>query len=60
MTSSHQPDAANELADRIGWRVTSTWTDDVLAGFGGFAAGLRVPPGYQKPVLMMSTAGIGT
>jgi len=60
MTSSHQPDAANELAERIGWRVTSTWTDDVLAGFGGFAAGLRVPPGYQKPVLMMSTAGIGT
>jgi phosphoribosylformylglycinamidine cyclo-ligase len=53
-------DAAAELADRIGWRVTSTWTDDVLAGFGGFAAGLRVPPGYQKPVLMMSTAGIGT
>jgi phosphoribosylformylglycinamidine cyclo-ligase len=60
MTNSHPPDTSSELADRIGWRVTSTWTDDVLAGFGGFAAGLRVPPGYQKPVLMMSTAGIGT
>lgn len=60
MSSSHPPDPASELADRIGWRVTSTWTDDVLAGFGGFAAGLRVPPGFQKPVLMMSTAGIGT
>ena len=60
MSSSHEPDAASELADRIGWRVTSTWTDDVLAGFGGFAAGLRVPPGYQKPVMLMATAGIGT
>ncbi|MEN8115225.1 MAG: phosphoribosylformylglycinamidine cyclo-ligase [Actinomycetota bacterium] len=53
-------DAADELIDRIGWRVTSTWTDDVIGGFGGFAAGLRVPPGYQKPVLMMSTDGVGT
>jgi len=53
-------DAAAELADRIGWRLESTWTDDVLAGIGGFAAGLRVPPGYQKPVLLMSTAGVGT
>ncbi len=52
--------AANELVDRIGWRVTSTWTDDVIGGFGGFAAGIRVPPGYQKPVLMMSTNGVGT
>jgi phosphoribosylformylglycinamidine cyclo-ligase len=52
--------AANELVDRIGWRVTSTWTDDVIGGFGGFAAGIRVPPGYQQPVLMMSTDGVGT
>jgi phosphoribosylformylglycinamidine cyclo-ligase len=53
-------DAADELVDRIGWRVTSTWTDDVIGGFGGFAAGIRLPPGYQKPVLMMSTDGVGT
>ena len=52
--------APNELADRIGWRVTSTWTEDVIGGFGGFAAGIRVPPGYQKPVLMMSTEAVGT
>jgi phosphoribosylformylglycinamidine cyclo-ligase len=52
--------ADNELVDRIGWRVTSTWTEDVIGGFGGFAAGIRVPPGYQRPVLMMSTDGVGT
>ena len=51
---------AEELVDRIGWRVSATWTDDVLGGFGGFAAGIRVPPGYVKPVLMMSTDGVGT
>ena len=64
MSSGHDSgvefDATEELVDRIGWRVTSTWTDDVLGGFGGFSAGLRVPPGFNKPVLVMSTAGIGT
>jgi len=64
MSNGYDPgvelDAAAELADRIDWRVTSTWTDDVLGGFGGFSAGLRVPPGFNKPVLVMSTAGIGT
>ena len=53
-------DKAQELIERIGWRVTATWTDDVIGGFGGFAAGIRIPPGYEKPVLMMATDGVGT
>ena len=53
-------DAADELVDRIGWRVTSTWTEDVVGGFGGFAAGLQIPAGFEVPVLMMSTDGVGT
>ncbi|MGI9666137.1 MAG: phosphoribosylformylglycinamidine cyclo-ligase [Acidimicrobiia bacterium] len=52
--------AADELIDRIGWRVTSTWTDEVVGGFGGFAAGLQIPVGYEQPVLMLSTDGVGT
>ncbi len=52
--------AADELVDRIGWRVTSTWTEDVVGGFGGFAAGLQLPVGFDSPVLMMSTDGVGT
>jgi len=40
--------------------VTSTWTTDVVGGFGGFAAGVRLPAGYQEPILMMSTDGVGT
>lgn len=53
-------DAAEELVERIGWRVTSTWTEDVVGEFGGFAAGLRLPAGYDHPVFMMSTDGVGT
>ena len=40
--------------------VTATWTDNVVGGFGGFAAGVTIPPGYSNPVLMMSTDGVGT
>lgn len=53
-------DAADELVDRIGWRVQSTWTEDVVGGFGGFAAGMQIPAGFEVPVLMMSTDGVGT
>jgi phosphoribosylformylglycinamidine cyclo-ligase len=52
--------AADELVDRIGWRVTSTWTEDVVGGFGGFAAGIQIPAGFDTPVLMMATDGVGT
>lgn len=40
--------------------VTSTWTEDVVGVFGGFAAGVTIPSGYTEPVLMMSTDGVGT
>jgi phosphoribosylformylglycinamidine cyclo-ligase len=52
--------AADELVDRIGWRVTSTWTEDVVGEFGGFAAGIQIPAGFSHPVLMLSTDGVGT
>ncbi len=64
MTSYEQAgvdlNAADELIDRISWRVTSTWTEDVVGGFGGFAAGIQLPVGFENPVLMMSTDGVGT
>ncbi|HXV72819.1 MAG TPA: phosphoribosylformylglycinamidine cyclo-ligase [Acidimicrobiia bacterium] len=53
-------DAANRHTQSIALSVMSTWDSDVIGGFGGFAAGVRVPPGYQDPVLMMSTDGVGT
>lgn len=40
--------------------VVDTWDDKVIGGFGGFAAGIELPEGYTKPVLMMSVDGVGT
>ncbi|MGD2051400.1 MAG: phosphoribosylformylglycinamidine cyclo-ligase [Acidimicrobiia bacterium] len=53
-------DAADAAVRRIGPAVTATWHGDVVGGFGGFAAGIRIPGGYRSPVLMMSTDGVGT
>lgn len=53
-------DAADRHTLSIAESVTSTWTSDVVGGFGGFAAGVRLPDGYEQPVLMMSTDGVGT
>lgn len=53
-------DAADAHVDRIGPLVTATWGEGVVGGFGGFAAGVRIPPGYRAPVLMMCTDGVGT
>ncbi len=52
--------AADEVVGRIGPAVTATWGDRVVGGFGGFAAGVRIPTGYENPVLMLSTDGVGT
>jgi phosphoribosylformylglycinamidine cyclo-ligase len=48
------------VVEEIASDVTSTWGPDVIGGFGGFAAGLAVPEGYRRPVLMMTTDGVGT
>lgn len=64
MTSYRQSgvdlDAADRHTDSIASAVTATWKANVVGGFGGFAAGVRVPPGFIDPVLMMSTDGVGT
>jgi phosphoribosylformylglycinamidine cyclo-ligase len=53
-------DGAERHVRSIASPVTATWTEDVVGHFGGFAAGVRIPPGYREPVLMMSTDGVGT
>lgn len=53
-------EGAARHVDRISKDVTATWTNRVIGGFGGFAAGIEMPEGYHHPVLMMSTDGVGT
>jgi len=52
--------AADRFTESIAGKVTATWGENVVGRFGGFAAGLTIPPGYQDPVLMMTTDGVGT
>lgn len=53
-------DAADAHVNRIEPLVAKTWTEDVVGGFGGFAAGVKLPAGFESPVLMMTTDGVGT
>lgn len=46
--------------ESIASTVTSTWSNQVVGAFGGFAAGVEIPDRYERPVLMMSTDGVGT
>lgn len=53
-------DGAERHTKSIAELVTSTWAGQVIGGFGGFAAGVRLPSDLDDPVLMMSTDGVGT
>lgn len=53
-------EAADRHTDSIAEAVTNTWKSEVIGGFGGFAAGVRIPDGFTDPVLMMSADGVGT
>ena len=53
-------EGADRHVEAIAIPVTATWTENVIGNFGGFAAGVTIPAGYRKPVLMMSTDGVGT
>jgi len=52
--------AADRLVKRIAALAGSTRTADVLSGVGPFAAAVRVPSRYRKPVLLSSSDGVGT
>ncbi len=53
-------EGAARHVESISNTVTNTWGPEVVGVFGGFAAGVRIPDGYETPVLMMSTDGVGT
>jgi phosphoribosylformylglycinamidine cyclo-ligase len=53
-------DIAEEAKRRIGELVRTTRTPLARGKVGGFGGMVRVPDGYTKPVLVMSTDGVGT
>ena len=53
-------DVAERAKRRIAELVRGTRTALALGELGAFGGMVRVPPGYEKPVLVMSTDGVGT
>jgi phosphoribosylformylglycinamidine cyclo-ligase len=53
-------DAGDEAVRRIAPLARRTVRPEVLGGIGGFAAFVRVPAGYEEPVLVSSTDGVGS
>ena len=45
---------------RIAQAIESTRTADARGQVGGFGGMVRVPPGIERPLLVMSTDGVGT
>jgi phosphoribosylformylglycinamidine cyclo-ligase len=53
-------DAAERAKARIAELVRGTRTPLALGALGAFGGMVRVPAGYRRPVLVMSTDGVGT
>ena len=53
-------DAAEEAQRRIAALVRTTRTSLATGAIGAFGGMVRVPPGYERPVLVLSTDGVGT
>lgn len=53
-------DAGNRLVDAIKSVASQTRRPEVLTGLGGFGALFELPKGYQEPVLVSGTDGVGT
>jgi len=53
-------DAGNALVDRIKGVSARTRRPEVLGGLGGFGALCEIPAGYEEPVLVSGTDGVGT
>ena len=53
-------DTAEEAKRRIAELVRTTRTPLARGAVGGFGGMVRVPDGYKKPVLVMSTDGVGS
>lgn len=53
-------DAGEALVSRIKSVAKATTRPEVVGGLGGFGALCRIPQGYQSPLLVSGTDGVGT
>lgn len=53
-------EAGNQLVDRIKSVAKATKRPEVVSNLGGFGAMFELPKGYQEPVLVSGTDGVGT
>lgn len=53
-------EAGDEVVDRIGKHVRSTYRDGVVGDIGGFGGFFQVPEHYKEPLLVAGTDGVGT
>ena len=53
-------EAGRSFVDQIKDTVKSTHRPEVLGGYGGFNGMMKIPRGYEKPVLVSGTDGVGT
>lgn len=53
-------EAGRAFVERIRSMVDSTRRSEVLGGLGGFGGLFQLPSGYQEPVLVSGTDGVGT
>lgn len=53
-------DAGEALVQKIKATAQSTKRPEVVGGLGGFGALCRIPTGYQSPLLVSGTDGVGT
>ncbi|MGK7932336.1 MAG: phosphoribosylformylglycinamidine cyclo-ligase [Microcystaceae cyanobacterium] len=53
-------EAGRTFVDNIKKKVESTFRPEVLGGLGGFGGFFQLPSGYQEPILVSGTDGVGT
>ena len=59
-TSGVDIEAGRSFVDQIKNTVKSTHRPEVLGGYGGFNGMMRIPRGYESPILVSGTDGVGT
>jgi phosphoribosylformylglycinamidine cyclo-ligase len=53
-------DAGNSFVEDIKADVKATFDENVIGGIGSFAGAYALPKGYNEPVLLSATDGVGT